>query len=102
MAEEKKYYGSVIVKTLDLISPTESELMKYYSQYGFKNMNEVINDYGINDMLREWYNNTAYLRFETVKKIPNIQKSDYYDFDAEVEVLMVDEFNEMVERDQFI
>tara|TARA_R110000744_G_scaffold84403_1_gene165179 strand:- start:501 stop:815 length:315 start_codon:yes stop_codon:yes gene_type:complete len=62
MDNEKHYYAVVKVKKAELIKPSESQLMSYYIDYGYANVDEVIDDYGsIEEVLREWYNNTNYL-----------------------------------------
>jgi hypothetical protein len=58
MTNETKYYAVVKLKKAELISPSESQLMSYYIDYGYTTISDVIEDYGESEMLREWYNNT--------------------------------------------
>ena len=46
MDNEKHYYAVVKVKKAELIKPSESQLMSYYIDYGYANVDEVIDDYG--------------------------------------------------------
>jgi len=58
--KEKQFYAVVKVRRAELIKPSEFQLMAYYIDYGYKNIEEVIEDYGIEEMLIEWYNNTNF------------------------------------------
>jgi len=56
--KDKRFYAVVEVRKADIVSPSEGQLMAYYTDYGYKNVDEVIQDYGFEEMIREWYNNT--------------------------------------------
>lgn len=58
--KEQVFYGVVKVRKAELIKPSESQLMSYYMDYGYDNINEVLQDYDVEEMLREWYNNTNF------------------------------------------
>lgn len=58
--KEREFYAVVKVKKAELLKPSESQLMSYYMDYGYSSIEEVIEDYGIKEMLREWYNNTNF------------------------------------------
>tara|TARA_B110000285_G_scaffold208008_1_gene247836 strand:+ start:648 stop:956 length:309 start_codon:yes stop_codon:yes gene_type:complete len=59
MDNEKHYYAVVKVKKAELIKPSESQLMSYYIDYGYKNIDAVLDTLGEAEMLREWYINTT-------------------------------------------
>lgn len=56
--KDKQFYAVIDVRKVELLSPTEGQLMSYYTDYGYTNIEDVINDYGKEEMIREWYNNT--------------------------------------------
>lgn len=58
--KEREFYAVVKVKKAELLKPSESQLMSYYIDYGYDNIDQVIEDYGMEEMLREWYNNTNF------------------------------------------
>jgi hypothetical protein len=58
--KEREFYAVVKVKKAELLKPSESQLMSYYMDYGYSSIEEVIEDYGIKEMLKEWYNNTNF------------------------------------------
>ena len=59
-SKERKFYAVVKVKKAELISPSESQLLSYYMDYGYTSIDGILNDYSIQEMLREWYNNTNF------------------------------------------
>lgn len=81
--KEKRFYGVVKVKKADLISPTEGQLMSYYMDYGFNTIEEVIKEYGMEEMLREWYNNTNFTSEFTLHR--QEQHINHLDWDSETE-----------------
>jgi|11_taG_2_1085331.scaffolds.fasta_scaffold06314_8 hypothetical protein len=87
MTSEKKYYAVVKVRKAELIRPTESQLMSYYMDYGYNNVDEVVDDYGsLEEVLREWYNNTNYLNEFTEHQ----QQSNIFGIDWDSEWEQVD------------
>lgn len=94
--KEKRFYGVVKVKKADLISPSESELMSYYIDYGYNTIEEVIKDMGEEEMLREWYVNTNFTsEFVTHREDHNISYLDWDSESEEVEVISEDEWNDL-------
>ena len=81
--KERRFYGVVKVKKADLISPTEGQLMSYYMDYGFNTIEEVIKEYGMEEMLREWYNNTNFTSEFTLHR--QEQHINHLDWDSETE-----------------
>jgi hypothetical protein len=94
--KEKRFYGVVRVKKADLISPSESELMSYYIDYGYNTIEEVIKDMGEEEMLREWYVNTNFTsEFVTHREDHNISYLDWDSESEEVEAISEDEWNDL-------
>lgn len=81
--KERRFYGVVKVKKADLISPSEGQLMAYYIDYGFNTIEEVIKEYGMEEMLREWYNNTNFTSEFTLHR--QEQHINHLDWDSETE-----------------
>jgi len=76
--KEKRFYGVAKVRKADLISPSESQLMSYYIDYGYTNIEEVIEDMGQQEMLREWYVNTNFTKdYQTHRENQNIHFIDW-------------------------
>ena len=93
--KEKRFYGVVKVKKADLISPTEGQLMAYYIDYGFNTIEEVIKEYGIEEMLREWYNNTNFSsEFTLHRQDHNINHLDWDSESEDVEVISKEEWED--------
>lgn len=85
--KEKRFYGVVKVKKADLISPSESELLNYYIDYGYTTMLDILNDYTEEEMLREWYVNTNFSDdFSKYREGKNI---DNLDWDSEYEIVEI-------------
>jgi hypothetical protein len=81
--KEKRFYAVVEVRKADIVSPSEGQLMSYYTDYGYKNVDEVIKDYGFEEMIREWYNNTNWSEdFSLHRENNNIH---WVDFEKEYE-----------------
>ena len=92
---EKRFYGLVKVKKADLIAPTESQLLSYYIDYGFNNIEDVIKEYGEEEMLREWYVNTNFTYDnEQYRELNSINHIDWDSEYEEVEVLNKDEYSD--------
>ena len=79
--KDKQFYAVIDVRKLELVSPTEGQLMSYYTDYGYTNIEDVINDYGKDEMIREWYNNTNW----TEQFSEHREKSNIYWIDSEKE-----------------
>ena len=93
--KEKRFYGVVKVKKADLISPTEGQLMAYYIDYGFNTIEEVIKEYGEEEMLREWYNNTNFSsEFTLHRQDHNINHLDWDSESEDVEVISKEEWED--------
>lgn len=85
--KEKRFYGVVKVKKADLISPSESELLNYYIDYGYTTILDILNDYTEEEMLREWYVNTNFSDdFSKYREGKNI---DNLDWDSEYEIVEI-------------
>jgi hypothetical protein len=81
--KERQFYAVVEVRKADMVAPSEGQLMSYYTDYGYKNVDEVIEDYGFEEMIREWYNNTNWTEgFSEHREQNNIL---WADFDKEYE-----------------
>ena len=81
--KERQFYAVVEVRKADIVSPSEGQLMSYYTDYGYKNVDEVIEDYGMEEMIREWYNNTNWSEeFSAHREKNNIY---WIDFEKEYE-----------------
>jgi len=86
--KEKQFYAVVKVKKAELIKPSESQLMSYYIDYGYKNIDEVLEDMGTREMLREWYNNTNFTsEFQEYQSKSNIFPIDWDSDWEEVDVI---------------
>jgi len=86
--KEKQFYGVVKVKKAELIKPSESQLMSYYIDYGYNNIDEVLEDMGTKEMLREWYNNTNFTsEFQEHQSKSNIFPIDWDSDWEEVDVI---------------
>ena len=93
--KEKRFYGVVKVKKADLISPTEGQLMAYYIDYGFNTIEEVIKEYGKEEMLREWYNNTNFSSdFTLHRQDHNINHLDWDSETEDVEIISKEEWED--------
>ena len=77
-SKERKFYAVVKVRKAELIKPSESQLMSYYMDYGYTNIDDVVEDYGEEEMLREWYNNTNFTsEFQQHQEDSNIFPIDW-------------------------
>jgi hypothetical protein len=93
--KEKRFYGVVKVKKADLISPSESELLNYYIDYGYTNISDILNDYTEEEMLREWYVNTNFSDdFSKYREQKNINYLEWDSEYEEVEVISEKEWND--------
>ena len=76
--KEREFYAVVKVKKAELLKPSESQLMSYYMDYGYTNIDDVVEDYGEEEMLREWYNNTNFTsEFQQHQEDSNIFPIDW-------------------------
>lgn len=85
--KEKRFYGVVKVKKADLISPSESELLNYYIDYGYTTILDILNDYTEEEMLREWYVNTNFS--DDFSKYREGKTIDNLDWDSEYEIVEI-------------
>jgi hypothetical protein len=93
--KEKRFYGVVRVKKADLISPSESQLLNYYIDYGYNTISEILNDYTKDEMLREWYVNTNFTdEFSNYREAKNINSLEWDSEYEEVEVISEEEWND--------
>jgi hypothetical protein len=93
--KEKRFYGVVRVKKADLISPSESQLLNYYIDYGYNTISEILNDYTEDEMLREWYVNTNFTdEFSNYREAKNINSLEWDSEYEEVEVISEEEWND--------
>ena len=97
--KENKFYGLVKVKKADIISPSEAQLMAYYIDYGYKNIEDVIKDYGQAEMLREWYINTNWTtEFQNHREEQNIHWIDWGSEFEDVEIISEKEWKRLWEQ----
>jgi hypothetical protein len=93
--KEKRFYGVVRVKKADLISPSESQILNYYIDYGYNTISEILNDYTEDEMLREWYVNTNFTdEFSNYREAKNINSLEWDSEYEEVEVISEEEWND--------
>ena len=93
--KEKRFYGVVKVKKADLISPSEGQLMSYYMDYGFNTIEEVIKEYGEEEMLREWYVNANFTSdFILHRQDNNINHLDWDSETEDVEIISKEEWED--------
>ena len=93
--KEKRFYGVVKVKKADLISPSEGQLMSYYMDYGFNTIEDVIKEYGVEEMLREWYVNANFTSdFILHRQDQNINHLEWDSEMEDVEVISKDEWED--------
>ena len=93
--KERRFYGVVKVRKADLLSPSESQLMSYYIDYGYNNIEEVLQAMGEEEMLREWYVNTNFTNdFITHRENQHINHLDWDSESEEVDVISEEEWND--------
>ena len=97
--KEKQYHAVVKVRKAELINPSESQLMSYYMDYGYDNIDQVIEDYGIEEMLREWYNNTNFTSdFQEHQKKSNIFPIDWDSEWEQVDIIAKQDWEEIYDN----
>ena len=93
--KERRFYGVVKVKKADLISPSEGQLMSYYMDYGFNTIEDVIKEYGVEEMLREWYVNANFTSdFILHRQDQNINHLEWDSEMEDVEVISKEEWED--------
>ena len=93
--KERRFYGVVKVRKADLLSPSESQLMSYYIDYGYNNIEEVLQAMGEEEMLREWYVNTNFTNdFITHRENQHINHLDWDSESEEVDVISEEEWSD--------
>ena len=86
--KEREFYGVVKVKKAELVKPSESQLMSYYIDYGYNTIDEVLEDMGAKEMIREWYNNTNFTsEFQEHQSNSNIFPIDWDSDWEEVDII---------------
>ena len=89
----ERYYGMVMKKNALLISPTKEQLLHYFRDYGFESIDDIIEELGYEDMLRDWYVNTDWLESNWKYQSDNgIYPMDWEHDDEEVQKLSKDEW----------
>jgi len=97
--KERQFYGVVKVRKAELIKPSESQLMSYYMDYGYNNIDEVIEDYGEEEMLREWYNNTNFTsEFQSHQSSSGIFPIDWDSDWEQVDVIAKKDWNDIYDN----
>ena len=97
--KEREFYAVVKVKKAELLKPSESQLMSYYMDYGYDNIDQVIEDYGIEEMLREWYNNTNFTSdFQEHQKKSNIFPIDWDSEWEQVDIIEKEDWEEIYDN----
>ena len=96
--KERVFYGVAKVKKAELISPSESQLMSYYIDYGYTTIEEVIDILGIQEMLREWYINTNFMvEFSHHQFNSNIFPIDWSSEYEDIDIVSEDEWKQTYE-----
>jgi len=96
--KERVFYGVAKVKKAELISPSESQLMSYYIDYGYNNIDEVIDSMGVEEMLREWYTNTNFTHdFQLYQHSSSIYPVDWSSEYEEIDVVSEQEWKQTYE-----
>ena len=94
--KEKRFYGVAKVRKADLISPSESQLMSYYIDYGYGSVEEVIEDMGQEEMLREWYINTNFTKdYQIHRESENIHFIDWASEYESVDVISQEDWEKI-------
>ena len=92
--KERRFYGVAKVRKADLISPSESQLMSYYIDYGYSNIEEVLESLGEEEMLREWYINTNFTKdYQIHREQENILFIDWSSEYESVDVISESDWN---------
>lgn len=85
--KEKRFYGVVKSKKAEMVNPTESQILNHFMDYGYTTIQDIIRDYGEQDMLREWYiNNKMCSEFYKARQEENIF---HIDWDSEWETVEI-------------
>jgi urate oxidase len=94
--KDRQFHAVVKVRKAELIKPSESQLMSYYMDYGYTNIDDVIEDYGEEEMLREWYNNTNFTQeFQTHQLSSSIYPIDWDSEWEQVDVIAKKDWNDI-------
>jgi len=96
--KERVFYGVAKVKKAELISPSESQLMSYYIDYGYNNIDEVIDSMGVEEMLREWYINTNFTQdFQIYQHSSSIYPVDWSSEYEDIDIISENEWKQTYE-----
>jgi hypothetical protein len=99
MLKNRQFYAVVKVKKAELINPSESQLMSYYMDYGYIKIEDVIEDYGEEGMLREWYNNTNFTQeFKSHQSSSRIFSIDWDSEWEQVDVVAKKDWNDIYDN----
>ena len=97
--KDKQYHAVVKVRKAELINPSESQLMSYYMDYGYSSIEEVIEDYGVEEMLREWYNNTNFTsEFQSHQSASGIYPIDWDSEWEQVDIIDGQDWNDIYQN----
>ena len=97
--KERQFHAVVKVRKAELIKPSESQLMSYYMDYGYTNIDDVIEDYGEEEMLREWYNNTNFTQeFQSHQLSSSIYPIDWDSEWEQVDVIAKKDWNDIYDN----
>lgn len=99
MSKERQWYAVVKVKKAELLKPTSTQLMSYYIDYGYSNIDEVLEDHNIEEMLREWYNNTNFTsEFHEHQSKSNIFPIDWDSEWEQVDIIDKEDWQEIYDN----
>jgi hypothetical protein len=99
MSSEKQFYAVVKVRKAELLKPTDAQLMSYYIDYGYNTIEEVVEDYGMEEMLREWYNNTNFTsEFGEHQHKSNIFPIDWDSDMEQVDIIAKEDWDEIYDN----
>ena len=94
--EEARFYGVVKSKKAEMVNPTESQILNHFMDYGYTTIEDIIRDYGEQDMIREWYiNNKMSSEFYKARQEENIFGIDWDSEWETVEVVSKDTWEQL-------
>lgn len=85
------------------VSPTKEQLLEYYKDYGYNNIEDIVEEHGNGSwewVIRDWYVNTNFnQQYKEYQAKNNIFRFENDNEDEEVELLDEDEWNDFNDND---
>lgn len=85
------------------VSPTEEQLLKYYKEYGYNTIEDIVEEHGNGSwewVIRDWFVNTNYsIDFKNYQNENSIFRFENDNEDEEIELLTDDEWQELKDDD---